>query len=228
VGSPVRPLGVPNGLGHPNTNCESRNSDGASEVGLLRASAAARGRAGRPRRLSGGSASAQPGSALRASHWSRMGNEGEDPGAWCALSRAACRRARVFRNTLAGDRSNCSGLAPFSEAKPEQFATCPGSAALSAAKPGQFGLARSGTRRRRPDHPPSLPKRDQQHGAESGARRRGRQAQPGAADAKPNPPPRTPTPTADAGEPRAASPSSPSPRGRAPGTRGDRCRRGAG
>jgi hypothetical protein len=68
-------------------------------------------------------ASAPPGAALRASRWSRLGNEGEDPGACCALSCAAGRRARVFRNTLGRGGANCSGSASFSGANPEQFGT---------------------------------------------------------------------------------------------------------
>jgi hypothetical protein len=133
--------------------------------------------------------------------WSRMGNEGEDPGAWCALSRAARRRARVFRSTLAGDRPNRAGLASLSGANPAQFANCPGSAPLSEAKPGQFAHQRGRCCQRRapcgkphaqgtrkpPGSPPSLPKRD--HKA-------ARRAEPGAADAKPPTPTPTPTPRA--------------------------------
>jgi hypothetical protein len=67
-----------------------------------------------------------------------FGNEGEDPGACCALSRATCRRARVFRNTLAGDWPNWVGLGPVSDPNPTQFANCAGSASVSAANPAQF------------------------------------------------------------------------------------------
>jgi hypothetical protein len=88
------------------------------------------------------SGSAAPGAALRAVSLVAMGNEGEDPGAWCALSRATCRSARVFRNTLRGEGANWVRLASVSAANRTQFANCPGSASLSGAKPGQFGKTR--------------------------------------------------------------------------------------
>jgi hypothetical protein len=153
--------------------------------------------------------------------WSRLGNEGEDPGACCALSRAPCRGARVFRNTLRGDGANWVGSGPVSDPNPTQFANCAGSASVSAANPAQFancpgslavsernpGRFASRARTRPPEppgHPPSLPKRD--HKAE-------RRAVPGGADASSSAA-RTPS------SPAARTPSSPAARTRAARRRG--------
>jgi hypothetical protein len=90
------------------------------------------------RAAAGCSASAAPGAVLRAALWSRFGNEGEDPGACCSLSRATRRRARVFRSTLPGDGPNWVGLRPVSGTNSTQFANCAGSASVSGANPAQF------------------------------------------------------------------------------------------
>jgi hypothetical protein len=69
---------------------------GARVRGVGRRSASAPPGAARGTRRRGRSASAPAGAALRAVSVVAFGNEGEDPGAWCALSRATCRRARSF------------------------------------------------------------------------------------------------------------------------------------
>jgi hypothetical protein len=122
-----------------------------------------------------GSASAPPGAALRASRWSRFGNEGEDPGAWCALSCATCRRARVFRNTM-------RAIGPTSSDSPRYPGQTPGGSRTARDQPRFPSVIRGSSALRplrdpaeRRDLPPSLPKRDQS---------RARRAEPGAADAK--------------------------------------------
>jgi hypothetical protein len=85
---------------------------------------------------------------------------------------------------FAGRWANCVGFLSESGRNSTQFANCPGSAALSAAKPGQLGKHARTSGRQPSGLPPSLPNRDLERERETGARRRGRRRDPGAADAE--------------------------------------------
>jgi hypothetical protein len=140
-----------------------------------------------PRRR-GRSGSAPPGTALRASCWSRLGDEGGKPGGLRASCARGWSQAASVSQHLGAQEANRLGFLPETRRNSRWLANCPCLASENAAKPGQFtrspakvlrkarALRRVARERAQqaPGSSPSLPIRDQ---------RDARRAAPAGADA---------------------------------------------